>query len=110
MRRVEYHPAAVDLFVINPTLGLLAAAWKSVDCRTALLLNTPWRISTAILPCVVKGFVPVRLCFLILSVTPVMIALSGRELVLKDRITRYCRRVTVSPNRKVTAPALMTPP
>ena len=40
---------------------------------------------------------PMTPCFLTLSVTPVMTALSGRLPVLKDRTPRYCFRAASSP-------------
>ena len=110
MSLAVYQPADAGLFTNNPIPGLLAAAWKSVTCRAALALKGPLRISTAILPCVLKGFVPVTLCLLILRTTLVITALSGSELVLKCRMERYCCFVALSPRMNVAAAGLVVPP
>lgn len=63
----------------------------------------PWRI--------VKGFsVPRMACCLTLSVTEVMVALSGMMLVLKDRMLRYCFFDASSPTRRVWAVLSSVPP
>src|SRR5919108_2272967 len=93
----EYQPPDCGLFAFNPTASLFAGAWKSVGWRGFELLKAPLRRSTAIFRCVVKGSVPLTLCLLILSTTLVITALSGRELVLKCRMERYCRFPALSP-------------
>ena len=63
------------------------------------LLKKPFLISTMKPRKVATGFPPPMMpCFLTLSVTPVMVALSGRPApVLKDRRPRYCFLATSSP-------------
>lgn len=101
----------LDSVGLNGPMILLAVAWKSLVCNVAavpkkpFLRSTikPWKIESGLPP-------PVTFCFLSLSVTAVMVALSGMLLVLNDRMPRYCFLFTSSPRLTTLDVLLSVPP
>src|SRR4051812_23981840 len=53
---------------------------------------------------------PTTVLFLTLSITLMMVALSGMGPVLKDRMPRYCFLLALSPRLNVVAVLLIAPP
>ena len=89
---------------------MLAIAEKSSTFKITLLLKVPVRISINRLPCVLKALVPTNPCLLIFTCAEVMSASSGMEIVLKERIPRYCRSLLSSPKLMMLAVLSRIPP
>src|SRR5512142_639565 len=104
-----YQPLA-GLFVTLIAAFLLDAAWKSPACSALLPLKAPFLISATMLPIVPNGLEPPLPACLILSVTVLITALSGRPAVSNDRTLRYCAFEPLSPRRNVVPVALIEPP